>query len=395
MPPRREPGNARVVDLFKNRDGTESARYKQLKAKGLTTTQLREYKNWAVKWVDLAGKEKSRTFKRRIDADQYRVKIESDIMRGEYIDRAHGQITVEEVWRRWEPTQATRAKKTRYDRQGNWRRYVQPRWGGTAIARITKSDVQLWIAELHEEGYSVSTLEHALEVLRLVLGFAVEEGHLLKNPASGIPLPARKPEDRYYLTVPQVETLANCIGQDYGLMIRVLAYCGPRFGEVAALRGKDILLDRRRIWLRRAVSRPGGKAEIKDLKNHRARMVAYPQQLHDALASRAAEVGSEGLLFTSPEGGVLNDSNFHTRTYGPAKAKVREVLGEEFPLLTLHDLRHTAASLAVRSGANVKIVQLMLGHASASMTLDTYSDLFPDDLDRVADAMSHLLSGEG
>lgn len=70
------------------------------------------------------------------------------------------------------------------------------------------------------------------------------------------------------------------------------------------------------------------------------------------------------------------------------------MLGEEFPLLTLHDLRHTAASLAVRSGANVKIVQLMLGHASAGMTLDTYSDLFPDDLDRVAEAMGQLLSSE-
>lgn len=321
MPPRREPGNARVVDLFKNRDGSESARLKRLKAQGLTTTQLREYKRWAVKWVDLNGKEKSRTFKRRIDADQYRVKIESDIMRGEYIDRAHGQTTVEEVWRRWEPTQATRAAKTRYDRQGNWRRYVQPRWGSTAIARITKTDVQLWVAELHEAGYSVSTLEHALEVLRLVLGFAVEEGRLNKNPARGISMPSRKPEDRHYLTVAQVEALANCTGQDYGLMIRVLAYCGPRLGEVAALRGRDVLLDRRRIWLRRAVSRPGGKTEIKDLKNHRARMLAYPQQLHEALEHRATEAGADGLLFTSPEGGILNDSNFHTRVYGPAKEK--------------------------------------------------------------------------
>ena len=52
-----------------------------------------------------------------------------------------------------------------------------------------------------------------------------------------------------------------------------------------------------------------------------------------------------------------------------------------------HDLRHTAASLAVSAGANVKAVQRMLGHASAAMTLDVYADLFDDDLDGVARAL--------
>jgi integrase len=53
-----------------------------------------------------------------------------------------------------------------------------------------------------------------------------------------------------------------------------------------------------------------------------------------------------------------------------------------------HDLRHTAASLAVSAGANVKAVQRMLGHASAAMTLDVYADLFDDDLDAVAVALN-------
>jgi integrase len=57
------------------------------------------------------------------------------------------------------------------------------------------------------------------------------------------------------------------------------------------------------------------------------------------------------------------------------------------PRLTPHDLRHTAASLAISAGANVKAVQRMLGHASAAMTLDTYADLFDEDLDAVAIAL--------
>ncbi|MDP9025987.1 MAG: tyrosine-type recombinase/integrase, partial [Actinomycetota bacterium] len=59
----------------------------------------------------------------------------------------------------------------------------------------------------------------------------------------------------------------------------------------------------------------------------------------------------------------------------------------EIPKLTVHDLRHTAASLAISAGANVKAVQRMLGHASAAMTLDVYSDLFEDDLVAVSDAL--------
>ena len=59
----------------------------------------------------------------------------------------------------------------------------------------------------------------------------------------------------------------------------------------------------------------------------------------------------------------------------------------DFPKATIHDLRHTAASLAISAGANVKAVQTMLGHQSAALTLDTYADLFPDDLERVADAL--------
>ena len=62
------------------------------------------------------------------------------------------------------------------------------------------------------------------------------------------------------------------------------------------------------------------------------------------------------------------------------------------PRVTLHDLRHTAASLAVSAGANVKAVQRMLGHASAAMTLDVYADRFDDDLDAVAEALNQAVS---
>ncbi|WP_211754483.1 tyrosine-type recombinase/integrase [Nocardioides gansuensis] len=74
-----------------------------------------------------------------------------------------------------------------------------------------------------------------------------------------------------------------------------------------------------------------------------------------------------------------------TTTSGAGCSSGAEAIG--VPRLTPHDLRHTAASLAVQAGANVKAVQRMLGHASAAMTLDVYAGLFGDDLDAVADRL--------
>jgi len=93
--------------------------------------------------------------------------------------------------------------------------------------------------------------------------------------------------------------------------------------------------------------------------------------------------GREDLVFASPRGDVLRVSNYRKRFFTPAVEKC-QAADKTFPTITPHDLRHTAASLAVSAGANLKAVQRMLGHAKASMTLDVYADLFDDDLDGIA-----------
>jgi integrase len=95
------------------------------------------------------------------------------------------------------------------------------------------------------------------------------------------------------------------------------------------------------------------------------------------------QVGVDALVFTDMRGGVLRNSNWRARVFQPA-VEICQREDDTFPSITPHDLRHTAASLAVSAGANVKAVQRMLGHAKASMTLDVYADLFDDDLDAVA-----------
>jgi integrase len=116
-------------------------------------------------------------------------------------------------------------------------------------------------------------------------------------------------------------------------------------------------------------------------KTHQRRSVPLPRSLVDELARHMAGKRPDDLVFTTPRGEVMRNHNFRSRVFVPAAEKIG------MPGLTPHDLRHTAASLAVQAGANVKAVQRMLGHASAAMTLDVYAGLFNDDLDAVADRL--------
>jgi integrase len=153
---------------------------------------------------------------------------------------------------------------------------------------------------------------------------------------------------------------------------------------------------RRRLNVARSVTEVAGRMVFGEPKSHHARSVPVPRGLAEELAAACVRKRPDDLIFTAPEGGVLMLRNWRRRVFEPA-AQVAGLDG-----LTPHGLRHTAASLAVAAGANVKAVQRMLGHASAVMTLDVYAGLFDDDLDAVADrlgaaadAASGALAGAG
>ncbi|MBA2531139.1 MAG: site-specific integrase, partial [Nocardioidaceae bacterium] len=121
-------------------------------------------------------------------------------------------------------------------------------------------------------------------------------------------------------------------------------------------------------------------------KTHASRDVPVPRFLRDELTVQMAGKGPDDLVFCSPDGSVLRNGNFRRRYWD------RAVRAAGADGLTPHDLRHTAASLAIGAGANVKAVQRMLGHKSAAMTLDVYGGLFDDTLDLVADRLDAAVS---
>ncbi len=204
------------------------------------------------------------------------------------------------------------------------------------------------------------------------------------NPCIGVSLPKREHADRGYLTHVQVAALAAAASRS-AEVVRFLAYTGLRWGEMAALRVQDFDMLRRRVNISRSVTEARGLVWGTP-KTWERRSVPFPASLTDELAALMVGKARDELVFTDMRGGVLRNSNYRARVFAPA-VEACQMADPTFPTITPHDLRHTAASLAVSAGANVKALQRMLGHAKASMTLDTYADLFDADLDGVADSL--------
>ena len=162
----------------------------------------------------------------------------------------------------------------------------------------------------------------------------------------------------------------------------VLAYTGLRWGEATGLRVRSVDLDRHRLWIEENAVMVGGEVHIGSTKSDEARGVPYPLFLHEDITRLCAGRSPDMILFGN---GISHLKLPHSQSGWFAQAVLRcQAIDPTFLRITPHDLRHTAASLAVSAGANVKAIQRMLGHASAAMTLDTYADLFEDDLDVVS-----------
>lgn len=333
--------------------------------------------SWQARWRDPAGASRKRTFTRKLDAERHLLGIESSKVSGTYVDAARSRVTLGAWAAQWLDGQVQLKASTLARYEGLLRVQVLPTWGSVPLSSVTHADVAAWVSRLVADGLAPSTVRQAHRVLALVLALAVRDGRLARNPADGVRLPRARKADKRFLSHDQVAALAGAAG-DYALVVQVLAYCGLRYGELAALRVRRVDLLRRRLTIAESVTEVGGRAVFSDPKSHQHRSVPVPRGLADQLTLQVAGKGPSDLVFTSREGHVLRLMNFRRRVFDPAASSVG------LDGLTPHELRHTAASLAIASGANVKAVQRLLGHASAAMTLDVYSGLFDDDLDAVA-----------
>lgn len=331
-----------------------------------------------------------RGFATKRDAEQWLTAVEGAKQRGEFIDVSAGRAHVRDLFDGWLAAKRvhTTENHTR-TLESAWRLHVAPTWGDSAVSRVLTRDVQEWVTKMAGDS-SPTLVIRAHGVLAGVLDDAVRDRMVLTNPARGVRLPRKRGPVSRYLTHQQVEDVAKASGHD--LLVYTLAYCGLRWGEAVALRAEDVSVLRRRLTVARAMSySPSSGYTLDAPKGGRARTVPMPRFLSAMMQQRISKCATPSdLIFPAPKADYLRQPG-KSRTVNGRQVGVkwweRALSTAEVPWMTPHDLRHTAASLAVQSGANVKAVQRMLGHSSAAMTLDRYADLFDSDLDDVADRM--------
>jgi integrase len=301
----------------------------------------------------------------------------------------------------------------------NIRLHIAPYLGATPLSRLTGAAVDAWMRQLETSGradgrggLSARTVRYVYTILRSALGDAVKHGRLSVDPTdrSTPPSPseARPPEMQAW-TAPELARFlrwADAENPDLAMGWRLLAATGMRRGEALALRWRDVDLEAGRLAVRRSVGVVKDKGAGQRLvegptKTGQARVVDLDAGTVAALrAYRAVRGGlaldlvrDTALVLSNLDGTHRHPERFSRRFAGQL-ARARTALGEDgLPVIRLHDLRHTHATLLLADGVPVKVVSERLGHASATITLTVYQHVHPGMGREAADRFAALLEG--
>lgn len=411
---KRTPGTGGVIDLWKNSDGTPTklATGAWAQGKGKPQGIGKRWRGW---YVGDDGKQRTRRFRIEADAKAWSDTERGKVVTNQWVSPDVGADSFRAVAERWFTTKegAQRKPKTLAGYRSILDTLVLPRWGDNPMKEIAYPDLSAWIASLSVNGsqagtgLSASRIRQTHQLMGAVFKYAVRAGLASKNVAAEIDrrhdLPGTAEAEQHYLTHSQLLDFAGEAGR-FETLTLILGYCGLRFGEAAALRCRDV--GDTEITVRSSATYVQGQGIVETgTKTKRTRRVPVPGPVWDRLK---AELPSEpeALVFPSRKGGRLPLGEYRwafdnalKAVQSRATAKRQQEIADDgeattpdFPTLTPKGLRHTCASLAISAGANVKVVQHMLGHATAAMTLDLYGHLMSDDLAGVADALGKAMA---
>jgi integrase len=319
----------------------------------------------------------SRTFPRKRDAQEWERKQVETLKTGAWADPKAGERTVREWCEIWLSAQPTRQPATERKIRGAVAKQIASTFGRRPLVSVRPSEVQSWAADISRK-QSAATARHSLGVLRRVFDYAIRDGAIHRNPTVGIRLPKVQGNDPRPLTHAELWRLADYLREPRDrLLVLVAGYCGLRWGELAALRWGDVDLATNTLRIVRAYSEESPRGQMSPVKDHQARTVPIPRVVSEELARFDADDKSDNLVFPSATSTPLRNRNFRRDVFDAAVTALDLSI-------TPHNLRDTAASLAIQAGASVVAVARLLGHESAATTLNHYAGLFPSDLDDVA-----------
>jgi len=326
--------------------------------------------NWEIRYRDPNGRQRtvSKGLRTKEDARARLAAIETDKMRGEWLDPRLGRITFAEWSEEYiEGAVHKRATTLAQDRQ-RLRKHLIPAFGDMRLAAITPLDVRRFVEALARD-MAPSTVRTIYGCLRTILNASVAADLLAVTPCRGIKLPPKRASEKQVLTVEELHRLAEAMPAEYKAMIYLSAVGSLRFEELAGLRVRRLNFLRRpaTVEVVESYTAVGGFNDTKSPASRRT--IQLPPFLVEMLAEHLAQRGSPGpdeLVFVSPRGGPLVMTNFHRRSWTPS---LKRAGLEGF---VFHGLRHSTVGLMVEMGHHPLVIQRRLGHSSSHTTMDIY-----------------------
>ena len=348
-------------------------------------------KRWRVRNDGAATK----MYDKKAEAEAYDAKVRADLAQGQYIDPRAGRTPVREYGEKWRKDQLHRPRSVERVEQA-LRLHVYPIIGHLPIADVKRSHIRGWVKDRSQHLAPV-TVRWIYHVVLVPMFKAAEiDRDRGPTPCVDITLP-ELPDAKYTIATPeQVWKLAECVGPRYRAIPLLVAGCGHRAGEVLGTELDDVDFLRREVAVRRQLVKlahepphlasPKTKYSVRDvelssvvgeeLARHVERFPPAEHEIEDRTDPRKVVTRGARLLFTD-DGGLPLTARYFSDVWRPAVEEAGLPKG-----FGLRDLRHYHATLLIYGGANVKTVQMALGHSTPTVTLNTYLGYWPDMLDR-------------
>jgi integrase len=337
------------------------------------------------------GRKIRRTFAREAEAKSWRANALTAANAQSL--RAPSQITVEQaawLWLEAARTGAVRDRSGHHYKPATLREYgrvlslrVLPEFGRVRISEVSRMDLQHFVDQLLERELSASTIRNTVNPLQAIFRYAARRELIAVNPTREVELPVARGRRDRIATAEEAARLIAALPKSDRAIWATAFYAGLRRGELRALRASDIDLGRSEIHVERSWDQVEGPIVPKSRAG--IRTVPILAVLRDHLDAHALQPGA-ALAF-----GRTEDRPFAPEALGKrakrawATANERELKEAEGEVrdadllrpITLHECRHTFASLLIDAGVNPKAVQEFMGHATIEETFSRYGHLMP------------------
>jgi integrase len=267
------------------------------------------------------------------------------------------------------------------------RDHVLPEIGYMRLSDVRRRDLQDLADMMLAKGLDPSTIRNAIAPVRVIFRRAVNRGEIGVNPTSGLELPAPQGQRERIADPVEAETLIGALAESDRALWATAFYAGLRSGELQGLDWSAVDLSAGVIRVERAYD-PKARTFVEPKSKKGRRSVPIPSVLRAFLLEHQMRQGRrEGLVFGRDAEHPFTSSNVWRRAHTAWERAGLEPI-------TLHEARHTFASLMIAAGVNAKALSTYMGHSSITITYDRYGHLMPGNEEEAAGLLDAYLAGQ-